>query len=90
MNKHLKIVLQKMCDIVGADFDSLDFQNDAWYYKHSWTVEQEKEFEQWLYNYLWKSKQARKTILAYPYQDKHKIKEAVYQFTLYYGWRNDN
>jgi hypothetical protein len=54
LSEPVKIVLRKQCEIVGADFDKLDFVNEEsrWFMEYSWNSDQRKEFGNWMKKYL--------------------------------------
>jgi len=85
MTKHLKIIMEEMCNRVGVYFDDIDFKEDRWYQKYSWSEKEEESFKEWLLNYLLKNKEAREELLSF--KSKTGIKKAVDQFMLGYGWK---
>lgn len=85
--KHIKIILNKMCDVVGAK--NIDFKEEGWFLKHEWTEEQEKEFINWMQEYLMKNKDARNEIMARPNKSKKDIEKVVDEFIFNYGWKID-
>jgi len=86
MNKYLTEVFTKMCSIVGADYDSIDFSADGWYSKYEWTDEQEKEFEKWMIEFLYTNNEARRELFGCR-KVKKAIKPWVGMFLLSYGWK---
>jgi len=89
MNVFLKEVLNKMCNVVGIsgiNFNNFDFKEDNWYQKYQWTEVQEKEFIEWMKEYLMKSSEARKAFMARPSKSKRDIERVVYEFVGNYGW----
>lgn len=87
MSNHLKAILTKMCEWVGADYNTIDFSEQEWYYKYLWTDEQQNEFKAWMINYLKTTKEARYELLDNPITDKKRIEKAVNEFIFNYGWR---
>jgi hypothetical protein len=87
--KHLTIILKKMCRIVGAKFDEIDFKDAHWYYKYSWTEKQEKDFIDWMADYLYKNKEARWELCEFPQSHRNKkyYRDGAGQFVWCYGWR---
>jgi len=86
-SKHLKIVLTKMCNIVGAEYDNVDFMKNDWYWGYSWTQKQEDYYRKWLVKYLYNSKIARKEMMEYSGKDKKYIERFVNFFVMNYGWK---
>jgi hypothetical protein len=87
MNKHLKYILQVMCSYVGADFDSIDFKDGEWFWKYSWTPQQQNEFMEWLVDYLYKNKEARELICEHPVKRKSHLRSVAQMFIFNYGWK---
>ena len=87
MNKHLKVILKKMCQIVGADFDLMDFEQKDWYFGYSWTVSEEKMFREWLKNYLKKNKEARNELMNWPSKKEKALEDVAGWFVFNYGWK---
>jgi len=85
-SESLQEVLKEMCNRVGADYDSIDFSNGTWYNSYEWTLQEEKQFEKWLANYLYKSAKARKEIMNHSIKKKSYLEKAAREFTFQYGW----
>lgn len=84
---HLSIVLQKMCEYVGADYNKIDFSKENWYSEYSWSEKKQDEFINWMVDYLYNNNKARKEILAFSHiKKKSKIRESVNWFVFNYGW----
>lgn len=86
-SESLQTVLKEMCNRVGADYDSIDFSNELWYSKYEWTIQEEKQFEKWMIDYLYKNTKARKELMNCSYLKKKSYLEKVArEFTFQYGW----
>jgi len=85
MNEHLKVIMTKMCEVVGADYPLIDFQKEGWFLEYQWDIKTEEEYIIWLKQYLRDNKDARKFLL------KHNkisgIDQAVKEFIILYGWQ---
>lgn len=79
------VVLKKLCEFVGADYDSIDFYENKWFLKHEWTLEQEKEFIEWFLDYL-KDKSVFKCFSKAHFSKKTRLKVAK-AFVFSYGWK---
>ena len=86
MEEHLQTVLGKMCEMVGTNIGRVNFKEELWFTQYSWTPKQEKEFKNWMVNYLYKNSKARRA-LGCNYTSKRFIKEAVNWFVFDYGWK---
>jgi hypothetical protein len=85
--EHIKIILSKMCEIVGKKYEEIDFSSTNWFSNYSWDFETEMIFKNWMIEYLWNNKDARYEIMANPTRDKKEIKRVVEFFIFSYGWK---
>jgi hypothetical protein len=90
--KYLTEVLTKMCDMVGVNVNKIDFKKPQWFWKHTWTKNQEKEFKKWFVNYLYRRADRQREIFdMYGYYScpKYRLKEYVDGFIFQFGWRTE-
>lgn len=87
MTKHLETILKKMCKMVGADYDKIDFKKQGWYLEYEWTLEKEKEFVTWLANYLKDTPSAFKELSDSGVVTNHRIMSVAKEFVFSYGWK---
>jgi hypothetical protein len=85
--KHLDIILKKMCEEVGADFEKIDFKKDRWFLDYTWSEEDEEEYTEWLTNYLYKNQEARKELTVIGLKNKKRCRECAKMFVFNYGWK---
>ena len=90
VEKIIQVALIEMFKRVGLDytFDQiLEYGKDPeWYWSRTWTLEQEVDFEAWLYDLFYKSKQFKK----YPVKARKRIvKKEVGYFVLMWGWKTE-
>lgn len=85
-SESLQEVLKEMCNRVGADYDSIDFSDERWYNKYEWTVQEQKQFQKWLVDYLYKNAKARKEIMNHSIKRKSYLEKVATEFTFRYGW----
>jgi len=84
----LKIILTKMCNMVNADYDKINFSEENWFYKYEWSDYDENKFKKWLIEYLEKNIEARKEILGYGLRlNNKKLESSASMFILNYGWK---
>ena len=79
-----------MCNRVGADYDSIDFKSNDWYLSHTWTIEQERDFVNWMTDYLYANIQARREIMTNYLTNKKRCRKAADQFVFAYGWKYED
>jgi len=84
--KHTNIVLNTMFLWVGANYSDIDTQEDNWFFKHTWTEEEEKDFKKWLSSYLYGMKEAQRELCDMNYMKKGDCNRAADMFVLNYGW----
>jgi len=82
----LEYIFREMCSRVGADFDKLDMEKEDWADDHSWKIEDEIEFQVWLYNHLSNNPIALEAVSELPYINSDKVAKIVRNFCLFYGW----
>ena len=86
-SESLQIILKEMCNIVGADYNSIDFSESQWYNKYEWTTQEEKQFEDWMVNFLYENSKARKEIMNTSIKRKLYLQKVAKEFTFQYGWK---
>jgi len=82
MEKELEIVLKKMFEIAGYEFD---ISKDEWYFQ-KWTHQQSDEFETWVKNHLKNNIKPRKALMKFPNKSKKAINGWFMWFNLMYGF----
>jgi len=87
IDKELKLILDKMCEMVGADPNKMVYDQDGWFRKYTWTQEVENKFRLWLIKYLKAKKGLKARKLIKLYHIPGQIEKAVNEFILCYGWR---
>ena len=89
LSETVKEILLKQCEIVGADYDSLDFTSEGsdWYMQYSWSKEQEDDFKAWLRLFLKKiAKSEWGQLSAFRNRSKRNIDLWIDQWCWNYGW----
>jgi|APSaa5957512535_1039671.scaffolds.fasta_scaffold15392_7 hypothetical protein len=88
---HLEKILVRMCKVVGADPNTIDFKTDNWYHLYSWTPETEAKFKEWMVKYLRTTAAARSELFGHgTYVRKELLEREVDMFNLNYGWKTKN
>lgn len=87
MDKYLRQILIRMCKVVGADYNDIDFKKQDWFLQYKWSIKKEAIFRQWFINFLLKNKKARYELLTFKTKDKILVEEAVDAFIFNYGWK---
>ena len=86
MNKYLTEVLQEMFRRVGVNLNETLLENDAWYTTYSWTLAEQKDFENWFVNYLYNNTKARNALCSIPRRSKKHLRKVAQEFIFQYGW----
>tara|TARA_B100001123_G_C15051687_1_gene923840 strand:+ start:628 stop:927 length:300 start_codon:yes stop_codon:yes gene_type:complete len=84
---HLENIFAVQCRLVGADYNSVDRTKQDWYLEYQWDEETEKQFEDWMTDYLHKLPKAQLELYNRKYMRKDECREAVKMFLLSYGWK---
>jgi hypothetical protein len=87
MKEPLITILKKQCEIVGADFDKVNFDDELWFFSHQWDKEQEKQFIDWLTDYLHSNRNIMKQLYNISSGDKKFCRKAAEKFAFNYGWK---
>lgn len=87
MQKHMKIVLTKMCETVGIKFEAIDFKKQNWHRDYEWGLKQIQEFSDWYLKYLTNNAEARVELMRIPTDSEYSIKQAVAGFMSNFGWK---
>jgi len=90
MNLHLGYILKKMCEMVGANYDEIDFKKQSWFTLYKWNANKESEFKEWFVNYLMENKDARFELMEFPTTRINIIKKLIDEFIFNYGWTTDD
>lgn len=80
-------ILSQMCTSIGVSVNLIDPKKEGWFLEYEWTEEQISDFTDWLANQLYKDKELRKAIMAYPRKTKAHCKKVALMFVLNYGWK---
>lgn len=90
----LEKVLNVMHELVGADISQSDFDDGNWVLEHSWTLDKENSFREWLVDYLVQNDAARKELCASQLHEKpitrkhiNSLERFADQFIFIYGWK---
>lgn len=79
--EHSVLILEKMCAMIGLSYDAVKFIQPNWFELHTWTLEEEKEFIEWLARFLIDHKYVRP-------RWKQAIHEAE-KINMNYGWKTE-
>ena len=87
--EHMTIILKEMCNRVGADYNKLPLEDHEsfWFTYYTWSKEQEKDYENWLANYMYNTTKARRELMSFPWKTKKQCRKFAEQFVSWYGWK---
>ena len=86
-------LLRKQCQIIGVDYNKIDFQDQQWYSKYEWTEAQETKYKKWFINYLYNKLSRVKEIATLPYhiyKSKKRLADLWRWWNLMYGWKRSD
>jgi|694.fasta_scaffold00447_19 hypothetical protein len=85
-NPYLVQLIRKMCEVINVDYNTIDFQEDEWYDKHTWTEEQENEYIVWMSEELFNNEAMREELLENPEKSIMNCFHAAVHFVANFGW----
>ena len=59
----LKFILDVMCEMVGTNFDDIDWSNPFYHSTYKWLPSKSKEFQEWLTMYLIDNEKIRRKLV---------------------------
>lgn len=90
LGKHIRLIIKKMFDIAGIEFETVDLKSQNWYNKYTWNKQQEQKYREWWINYLYSTPDASYELYNTRYTTKKQLAEMWGWFNLQYGLkRND-
>lgn len=92
MSNHLTVILTEMCSRVGAKLEDIDLFKDQWQEDYSWSIEEEIDFQNWLFKYLVTNQDSVLDITDYTANETISTTDLMNltkEFTLFYGWALD-
>lgn len=87
IEKQLEPILTEMFARVNDIYSPDKVNTEDWFLKHTWTLEQQSDFEKWLSDYLYKNKDARQAIMSRNVKNKGACKKVASEFTFNFGWK---
>jgi hypothetical protein len=89
IDKHVKVIFEEMCRRVGTELSKVDILQTNWQENFQWTIEEERDFASWLFDYLVKNREALQQISTFRETEHVSTKDLtklIQEFTLLYGW----
>jgi hypothetical protein len=89
IGEHLTAILTEMCKRVEVELDKVDILANEWQEKYLWSIEEEKDFQEWMFQYLVKHKDALTELSTYRPNETVSAQDLMNltrEFTLFYGW----
>ena len=84
---HLENIFAVQCRLVGANYNEVDRTKKDWYLEYQWDEETEKQFKDWMVDYLHKLPKAQLELYGRKYMKIDECRKAVMMFILSYGWK---
>lgn len=75
-----------MFEGTGIDYSDEYVKTKDWYLNYVWTEDQQRDYIDWLADYLYKTSGARKELMNISSRGKKECKKAAEQFTMFFGW----
>lgn len=87
IGENLEIILKKMFENSQISYSLELVRTEDWYRMYQWTEKEENAFIDWLSDYLYNNKEARKEIMSLPKKNKKDCHLAAKQFSAFWGWQ---
>jgi hypothetical protein len=84
----LDSILKDLCEAVNADYYTMDFSENDWYLSHTWSLADQKKFEEKLYTKVKKNPKLYSSLVNV--SSSKKIKSSIQMFLFTYGWKYQN
>lgn len=85
--KFYNLYFQKLCEIANIDFETIDFYNDEWYEKYSWTTEEEELAIIWVERFLTNNKELKNALINKKKISKKDLRKCSEYFVFDFGWK---
>ena len=83
----IQYILQKMCQMVGCDYNTFDFNKPDWFHSYEWTDKQQEEFRNRLISAAKQYSDVSEALCGAKKVTKKLISKAADAFIFNYGWR---
>ena len=89
-NPSMELIMRKMITEIGLTVHDIDFDDPAWFSKHTWTEKQQNDFLEWLIEFL-SDYSHLKEVAQFPFISKSlKMRKKIANWFIFqYGWRCD-
>lgn len=84
----LDSILKDLCEAVNTDYYNMDFTENDWFLKHTWSFQDQINFKNKLINKIKKNKKFYSSMLNV--STDRKIEQSVEMFLFTYGWKYQN
>lgn len=84
--KYLNLAINKMCEVIDVDPESIDYDDPNWFHSHKWDMAQEDEFKNWLLKLMRTNKEARAEMMSSSRTDNRSLDKFWQEFNLMWGW----
>lgn len=87
-NPKLVEILEKMCEMVGVKIEDVDFDDENWFWQYEWTIDEEKQYTDWLAEKIINDKQLRKDVFDCNIQVNLGLARSLAKmFVFNWGWK---
>lgn len=86
MHKSSVEILKVLCSYVHCSLSTGLFENKNWFTTYTWTINEERRFQSFLYKYIQNDQYYYELTKDFPEAKADSKVEFVKKFTLFYGW----
>lgn len=80
----MKILIAKMCKVIGVKVKDIDFSRNDWYSTQEWTTKQEHEYKQWMLRWIPNNDRLARQV----FRGTHDAIGCFRWFNLMWGWKS--
>ncbi len=86
MHKSSVEILKVLCSYVHCSLSASIFENKNWFTTYTWSINEEKKFQSFLYKYIQNDRSYQEIAEDFPEAQAESKEAFVKRFTLFYGW----
>jgi hypothetical protein len=85
MTDNLKKIFEELAKRVGSSLEEINFDDKNWFEKHTWTVEEELNYKNWLIEFMENNPDVIEDLVKEGLL-RRDINNMATDFVIFYGW----
>ena len=87
--KQFSKIMKEMCKRVGANYLKINFNEEGWQSKYTWSDEDRQKFKKWVYKFIHENKELGKEVESLDPFNTNSCEEHAVYFVYDFGWDLD-